>query len=89
MEAPSPIASAIGGVPASNFHGKSFHVEWVFNFADHISSAEKRFGLPEDFFSRTRRRCPLVRTFCGRKPKSRNPVFVHQSANALRFVPRQ
>ena len=46
--APSPIASAIWEVPASNFHGRSVHVDSLAaDRADHVTTADERRHLLE------------------------------------------
>ena len=61
-------ASAIGDVPASNFHGSSFQVEGSqLDARDHVAAAEERAASPRAARGgRAARRCRSGRAPCGR-----------------------
>src|SRR5699024_9159447 len=79
IAAPKPIAPAIIGVPPSNFHGSSFHVE-SYKFTKSIISPPNSTGSIASSISRLpyNTQYLLVRTFYDRKMcKSHNPVLLH------------
>ena len=84
MAAPRPTAPSTLGVPASNFQGRSFQVDFSGQTARIISPPPIQGGIaPGASPCRRGRRCPWGRTSCGprrRRSRSRGPARPRGSA---------